>query len=520
MDVVIPDCYQPLSGVSHLRSGEVRYCDLSSHIFTLEEKIFIAKELCGTTQVLAPTKILASGEVKVTCRGLAERYLIAKSKLHDWRVLHEQGKLIYAGQGRPTAIDAIGKENIENRIIKGNITTESLLVSEITNVILSEKTATSQRRNKRVHADADVSISPAYVSKFRKTLNIKARIAQDLPPARVQALRDIRMAYRIACMMDAFSGHLPATHKWNADATTIIINEDKVGAPVCCIPSKEEKKKLDSSSVPSALGLLVKWVAMVSAAGESSPLVLVITIKEVPEGEFFAHEVKGLTGSTEIGSAGWLYFCSSRAENPAMWKHWFEFVVIPTFQKCREYHVARDENGDDLRMFFSTDGEAVVMNEVFDALILTELQRLAVDMAKGGPGTTSVWQPCDVADTFRDVKVGVKMVTRDSKLIPNDTLRHYLDMMFSELTKRYPSIDITSLYKGKIIHACETVVQVMRAKYMTPEKITEGFIRCGQHVRTAAPSQSTVSYQRIMGGSLADNITQPELDHMLNMRPK
>jgi hypothetical protein len=33
----------------------------------------------------------------------------------------------------------------------------------------------------------------------------------------MMALQDIRAVYRVANIFDAFSGHLPGEHKWNAD---------------------------------------------------------------------------------------------------------------------------------------------------------------------------------------------------------------------------------------------------------------------------------------------------------------
>lgn len=293
VEVAIPTYFLP---ITETRSGETRFYDLSEYKFTRADKIFICKELSGETNQLRPTHVCKDGHARKTARGFAARHNVHHSKFSRWFDLYSKGEAFHDSPGRPTALDDVSVENIENRIINGNSTTQSLLYRDLSEVMKEEKKSTLIRRGKRMLPETEVKLSPSYVSKRTKMLGIKARKPQDLTPARLAALRDIRLTYRVACCYEAFSGHLPATHKWNADATTMIVAPDKVGSLVCSIPSAEEKKKLDSSTVPNGLNLLVKWVLMASAQGETSPLVLIITIPDMKDGTFFAKKVGYVPG--------------------------------------------------------------------------------------------------------------------------------------------------------------------------------------------------------------------------------
>jgi len=264
VEVAIPSCYLPIADT---RSGETRFWDLKVYRFKKAEKIFMCKELTGESHHLLPTRVCRDGTEKRTARGFGIRHNVDHCKFSKWLEKYKAGEPLYDSPGRPTALDEIANENIENRIINGNSTTQSLLYSDLAEVMKAEKRDTLIRAGKRMLPETEVKLSPSYVSKRTKILGIKARKPQDLTPARLAALRDIRLTYRVACCYEAFSGHLPATHKWNADATTMIVAPDKVGSLVCSIPSAEEKKKLDSSTVPNGLNLLVKWVLMASANG-------------------------------------------------------------------------------------------------------------------------------------------------------------------------------------------------------------------------------------------------------------
>lgn len=517
----IPLCFAPINGGVQTRTCYApQYRDLSTHKFSLEDKIFMAKELTGESNLLEPTRFNVDGTSRKTCLGMEARYNVWKTNFAAWLQLYNDGALVYNNRGRPPALDEIALDNITKKINAGTETTKSVFAHELKTIVAGERKQTLIRKNKRLNPDALVTVSDSLVRKVKGKLDIRGRVPQDITTARLAALTDVRMAYRVACFYDAFSGHLPPCYKWNADATTAVVQEDRTGALVCFIPDGGKDKKLDSSVVPGSLNLLVKWMALVNAAGESGPLVLIITMSDMPDGAFFAHKVKGLSGSTEIGAAGWVYLCNSRAGNAALWHHWFQFIVIPTFEACREHHNILDSDNDSMNMFFTTDGEAVIMQEAFDAMVLAELRRVQTDMGKGGPGSTSRWQALDRGVIFRDYKCGLTYITKSGVDTGNETLARYLSEMWGVYSTQFPSLPpLTAAYKKKVVCACEKITYTMRAKYVTPEKISQSFIACGQHVKSVAPGQSNVSYDRIMGDSLAEGITDEEFAHMRTQRP-
>lgn len=288
----VPECYQQLTPT---RSQQIRFEDLANHQFTTYEKNFLVGELLKMHDYLPPTKITKRGVAKKSAQGFATRHNIGSTTIDRWKTNFTTGKGNQEGSGCPTVLDDIGKENICKRINEGNSTTCSLLACDLKAVVENEKLETMKRRGKRPAPEADITVSTSYCQKIRVDLDIKLRSPQDLTPARLKALQDIRMSYRIACMYEAFSGHLPATHKWNADATTMIVHKKGQGANVCYIPTRTESQKLDSSSVVNDLALLVKWVLMVNAAGYSSPIVLIVTVNQMPEDKYFVTKVPGLT---------------------------------------------------------------------------------------------------------------------------------------------------------------------------------------------------------------------------------
>ena len=515
MDIAIPRCFQPLHGT---RSGEIRFYDLEKYRFKREEKLFLCRELQREHELLLPTYFCQNNTTKKSARGLEERHNVPHGKFSKWLSSYKKGEPLHDSPGRPTALDKESIENIENRIVNGNVTTQSLLVQDFAKVVKEEVKNTQKRRGKRLFPETDPDISLSYVHKCKKLMGVKARKPQDLTPARLAALRDIRMVYRIACSYEAFSGHLPATHKWNADATTFIISPNGAGSLVCTIPTKETLVKLDSSVVPNGLNILVKWVLMASAQGETSPCVLIITVPDMPEGKFYVRKVVGLTGKDVVGDFGWLYFCKTRAGNAALWQHWFLNVVIPTLQATRRAHDIKYCGQQRPRIFMSIDGEAIILQEAFAPEVIAGLKEEDSDMMKGGPGTTSKFQACDRMVCFRDLKCRLKYHARVDTDMRDDTLRCYMELMFEDFFATF-GIELVSTQKEKIVSACEKVVYVMREKYLTPNKIAKGFIACGQHVVGAAVGMSTVSYDRIMSGGLCEDITEEEYDHMRNMRP-
>ena len=84
---------------------------------------------------------------------------------------------------------------------------------------------------------------------------------------------------------------------------------------------------------------------MFMANGDSSDLVIIISIPELGTTDWHVEIIKGLTNKHGARGAGqgFLYFCYSRAGIPALWKHWFMSVVIrytyiPTIRQYNNFY--------------------------------------------------------------------------------------------------------------------------------------------------------------------------------------
>lgn len=156
-------------------------------------------------------------------------------------------------------------------------------------------------------------------------------------------------------------------------------------------------------------------------------------------------------------------------------------------------------------MFLSSDGEAIILQEAFSEELIGEYNSLGIDQVKHGPTMTADHQSSDVADTFRDVKMGNKMASKKRKDSSNPTLNKNLLKYFAEFKISFPSSEPSAYLKAKIIQAISQLVFVFKDKYFTADKIREGFVRCGQHIKAADPEkgESTVDYDKIMSRTRA-----------------
>jgi hypothetical protein len=221
-----------------------------------------------------------------------------------------------------------------------------------------------------------------------------------------------------------------------------------------------------------------------------------------------------------VEAVGFLYMCNTRAGNAELWQHWFIEAVIKYIVKARDFHQRRSEDGELLRVVFSTDGELVILQEAFNEKVLAAFKEASIDYIKNGPSITSKHQPADVSDNFRDLKAGLRTITKKRVDVHNATLRRNLGHYFDGFKQKHPTAALTAAHQQKIVFGIEKIVHVLRSKSVTVEKMVEGFIRCGQHVRNAAPGQSTIDYDRMMARNLAPEITDEERNTMRAARPQ
>ncbi len=171
------------------------------------------------------------------------------------------------------------------------------------------------------------------------------------------------------------------------------------------------------------------------------------------------------------------------------------------------------------RSFFSTDGEAIILNQGLDPDVLAAFREAKIDYLKGAPSGTHKHQPADVSTNFRDIKTGMNHVATNNTNTYNASLRKASERAFQEFETKFAAASSSSSSSSssaaaasprlsanlryRIIIGIERLIHVLRAKYFTSIKIIEGFERCGQHIREPGDDGCTVSFEGIMQQSTA-----------------
>jgi hypothetical protein len=255
----------------------------------------------------------------------------------------DDSKVFHAHDGRPWDIDGQGNEEIAAEIRALNARTRGPFFSEFPKLLQQKKRDSMQRAGKRVYEDILPTVSASQIRDMTLYLNIKKRKAQDLTVARLLALIDVRVTYKIVCCLLAFSGTLSAPYKWNFDGTTVVVSKDHTNELVCHIHDKGDTdidtkwQPLNNSRIPSEMNLLVKWMHLCNALGECSDLTLIVAVLSMAPDTFCVQEVMGMS-NCDKPCPGRLYFCESRAGCAAVWNDYFIKVVVPTLTASDNMH--------------------------------------------------------------------------------------------------------------------------------------------------------------------------------------
>ena len=320
-------------GELNLRSRG-KYRDLSQHEFNTTEKNFAASELAKKSSFLKWTGIRGC-----SLGSFSSRYHIPKSTLNHWKKIFENPRQqFHDGGGRPSAVDSVGRAEIIETI-KNSVANRDAIPREAALQLVNKAVVDTKIRQGKRGADAKPEISKNTRRRLFKDLKVKSVVPQFLTDARRKACECIRVSYIWGCLLLAYSGHLLAERKWNADATTILVSESLTGSFVCAIQDYESKTPIASSTIPNSLNVLVKWFALNNAAGEAGPLVLIYAVPTMTENTFHAVRVKGLASTSAIGETGWVYFCKTRGSCAEMWVHYYLNVTIPTIKLSNDFHL-------------------------------------------------------------------------------------------------------------------------------------------------------------------------------------
>lgn len=328
--VMTEDSIPLIFGELNLRARG-KYRDLSQHEFIAAEKVFAASELTKKTSFLK-----WAGARGCSLGSFSRRYQIPKSTLNHWKKISENPlQQFHHSGGRPSAVGSVGRAEIVETI-RNSVANRDAMPREAALQLLNKAVVDTKKRQGKRGAEANVVIAPNTRRRIFHDLIVKAVVPQFLTDARRKACECIRLSYIWGCLLLAYSGYLLAEHKWNADATTIVVSESLTGSLVCAIQDYKDKTPISSSTVPNSLNVLVKWFGL---AGESGPLVLIYAVPTMAEGTFLALTVKGLASTSAIGETGWVYFSKTRGGCAAMWVHYYLHVTIPTIKLSNDFHM-------------------------------------------------------------------------------------------------------------------------------------------------------------------------------------
>jgi hypothetical protein len=278
------------------------YRNLSNHSLTSDEKTFIGSEAAGMSSLLS-----WPSEKFTIANRITKRYTLSDTTLRDWMNKVAMSLPITNKIGRPRAMDDEAIEKFKATLVSRRAAKNAVPLTEILALMGAGVTETHMRLG-QCGAAAVSNICVTNQKKLFRELNVVNVKPQILTDARLKALRCPRLSYIWGCVCMAYSASLRGENKWDADVTTIVVNESGTGSFVCIMKDRENSEPVASSSLPDNLNLLIKWFALNNAGGEAGPLVLMIAVATMEEDTFFATQVLSMGSTTAVGERSWLYF--------------------------------------------------------------------------------------------------------------------------------------------------------------------------------------------------------------------
>ena len=325
-----------------------------------------------------------------------------------------------------------------------------------------------------------------------------------------------RMSFVWFLVCYLLSAFLPAENKWNFDCSTYVFNGIGQGDKIRSLANESDihalLKEVDrvedenveetatkssnrgskTRSISNALPFAIKVGALINAAGEKGPCLMIIAIPNMPENEFHFEKINALSFTCEIGQIGYLYFCKTRCGTKEMWKHVFKNCIFPCIKKSNEHHNKKDKDGNLFRNFFSTDGEDIIISNAYENDLVELMEQIRIDYGRVVAGSTAIHNAFDRWVQFRLSKYFLKKWRLEGKVITNETLRLNLENSFKEFKLKYSNINYR--LKESIIQGVITLVHVYE-ETMKPDQVRHAFLCCGQHFQPDAVA-ATVSFDK------------------------
>lgn len=501
-----PVRFQPLRS----NKGALRFQNLSGEKLTTCEKLWLCKEV--------ESQNVATKWSIHTKKGLVKRYNLYKAFFQKNWESYKNGDIKPAAGPAPVSQKYIGE--IKDAIMVARHGVEPLNDAALR--VLINEGVVKTNRDRRHPNPAFESLSNKSYLKLLNGNDMRLNSVQSIQVAQLQACKDPFMSYMWYLICLACSGKLSASQKWNADATTFVFQPPGKGGKVVTLLNEKDyiidaedtiklKSEIKSTKAGSGLPFAIKFMELIGACGACSDLVLIVAIKEMGKDDWLHVDVKGMGTTCGIGSSGHVYFSKTRCGTGPMWKDWLTRVAVPTMEKSSAHFDAKDENGNPEVVFFSTDGEEIILRNGFDPEVKERMEAAAIHWGRVAAGTTRIHNANDRSSEFRDAHREIKTITKNSVDVSNDLLEKNIRGGFAALKTAFPDLSIGAGFIDNIVRGCLTTVHAL-CKVRTPVVIRRAFTICGQHCPPDANGY-TVDFEKMMAQCYSD-VPRQQLDLM------
>jgi len=429
------------------------YKDLSRYWFSGAEKQYLIEEFIQRQQI----------SVLKVC----ERYQLKRRTVRDWKTKVERGEFFHDEGGRPPGFDAEAFRNIDSVLKKRKAENDAMADSEFHQFCIDEAHATANRQNRIINDPCENTI--AMVKHSLQATSVQPQI---LSNARLVAGSDVRMVYSMWIMATAMTSRLPPEQIWNWDATQFSVSAESDGEKVVIVKVEGDKKPV-SKAGDSTFPMGFKWMFMGSASGLTVPFVLLVAVDGMNAEDFEFFEIPGLTPATDPLAFGYICFTRTRAGNANFFSWFITTVAIPTIIAVKAKY---EFDGDP---FVSSDGEAIVLDEVFAAIVQKLLNTTGIQMGKIPASCSGILQPSDVSPLFRAAKQKLKSQLQKHLGGRNSTIERLIINSINELMKKH-QVEFSAEQKLKTSQGAVAIVNAI-AEVQRPRIIAKGFLDCGEH---------------------------------------
>ncbi len=144
---------------------------------------------------------------------------------------------------------------------------------------------------------------------------------------------------------------------------------------------------------------------------------------------------------------------------------------------------------------FTTDGEAIILEEELNEHVISLFGKANTDIIKLGASRSSSDQPWDVSVCFRETKRCIKDVLRKGADYSNEEVSECLSEHFNELNAKY-KISISAFHRQHAIKGCLVISYCLKNyKCFSEQNIRNGFLLSGMHSKD---KEYTIDKDRIL----------------------